>query len=95
MTDDTGGSLGSALTDIFGGEQQANQMAEDAKTLLADAKAGKWAVDEETGTHLRRGITQMQDRLAEISRRIYRLQQARSWVMTPMRRESQSTFTMR
>ncbi|WP_027944775.1 hypothetical protein [Amycolatopsis taiwanensis] len=74
--DSTGGWLGSSLTDIFGGEQQVNQMTEDAKKLLADAKAGKWAVDEETGTHLKRAFTQMQDQLTDVGSRIDRLQRA-------------------
>jgi hypothetical protein len=73
MTDE---ATGSAPTGIFGGERQVNQMAEDAKKLLGEAKAGKWAVDEETGAHLRRGVARMLDRLSEISLRMDRLQRA-------------------
>ncbi|GLY65004.1 hypothetical protein [Amycolatopsis taiwanensis] len=76
MADDTGGVRGSAVAGIFGVGQQVNQMAEDAKKLLANAKAGKWAVDEETGTHLKRAFTQMQDRLNDIAGRLWRLERA-------------------
>ncbi|MFJ8811952.1 hypothetical protein [Amycolatopsis thermoflava] len=72
------GSTSSAdqLADVFGGESQLNAMHADAKRMLADAKAGRWAVDEETGSHLRRAVTQMQDRMSDLTLRINRLQQA-------------------
>ncbi|WAL67062.1 hypothetical protein ORV05_04545 [Amycolatopsis cynarae] len=78
MADDntTSGQFGSSTAGIFGGEQQVNRMADDAGKLLADAKAGKWAVDEETGTHLKRAVTRMQDRLNEITGRVSRLEKA-------------------
>ncbi|WP_027931624.1 hypothetical protein [Amycolatopsis thermoflava] len=72
-----GATTGAAqLAGVFGGEANLNAMHADAKRMLADAKAGKWAVDEETGSHLRRAVTQMQDRLARLDGRIYRLQRA-------------------
>ncbi|MEU0468404.1 hypothetical protein ABZ215_30755 [Amycolatopsis sp. NPDC006131] len=72
-----GATTGAAqLAGVFGGEENLNAMHADAKRMLADAKAGKWAVDEETGTHLRRAVTQMQDRMMDVSRRLYLLQQA-------------------
>ncbi|TVT31542.1 hypothetical protein FNH05_28245 [Amycolatopsis rhizosphaerae] len=78
MADDntTSEQFGSSMAVIFGGEQQVNKMADDAGKLLADAKAGKWAVDEETGTHLKRAVTRIQDRLADIGRRANRLERA-------------------
>ena len=69
-------SAAAQVAGIFGGEDKLTAMNADAKRMLADAQAGRWAVDEETGSHLRRAVTQMQDRLMEISRRIYLLQQA-------------------
>lgn len=72
-----GATTGAAqLAGVFGGEENLNAMHADAKRMLADAKAGKWAVDEETGTHLRRAVTQMQDRMREAAVRIDRLQVA-------------------
>nr|WP_208406760.1 hypothetical protein [Amycolatopsis granulosa] len=50
-------------------------MNADAKRMLAEAKAGHWAVDEETGSHLLRAVTQMQERMSAVSQRIYLLQQ--------------------
>ncbi|NYI93618.1 enoyl-[acyl-carrier-protein] reductase (NADH) [Amycolatopsis endophytica] len=64
------------VAQIFGGEDTLNTMKADAKRMLADAKAGHWAVDEETGSHLRRAVTQMQERMIDLSLRIGRLQQA-------------------
>lgn len=64
------------IAGVFGGEDNLQRMNADAKRMLADAKAGNWAVDEETGTHLRRAVEQMQDRMRDISLRIVRLQQA-------------------
>lgn len=77
MTDDgSTSSVAAQVAGVFGGEDQLNAMNADAKRMLADAQAGSWAVDEETGTHLRRAVTQMQDRLGKVGPRIYRLQQA-------------------
>ncbi|NYI93621.1 DNA-binding ferritin-like protein [Amycolatopsis endophytica] len=64
------------VAQIFGGEDTLNTMKADAKRMLADAKAGHWAVDEETGSHLRRAVTQMHDRMTDIAQRIDRLQRA-------------------
>ncbi|WP_431918125.1 hypothetical protein [Amycolatopsis tucumanensis] len=75
MTDNSG-DVATQVTNVFGGEQQLNTMNTDAKRMLADAQAGRWAVDEETGTHLRRAIEQMKERLDGIRPRIYLLQQA-------------------
>ncbi|WP_435121561.1 hypothetical protein [Amycolatopsis thermoflava] len=72
-----GATTGAAqLAGVFGGEANLNAMHADAKRMLADAKAGKWAVNEETGSHLRRAVTQMQDRMTDLAQRIQRLQQA-------------------
>ncbi|UQS21875.1 hypothetical protein L1857_03065 [Amycolatopsis thermalba] len=64
------------VANVFGGEQQLTTMATDAKRMLADAQAGRWAVDEETGSHLRRAVTQMQTRLGEVGQRVHLLQRA-------------------
>ncbi|HET6503494.1 MAG TPA: hypothetical protein VFG87_22315 [Amycolatopsis sp.] len=72
MTDDTrDGSIISITAAIFGGDRQVTTMAEDADRMLDDARAGKWAVDEETGTHLRQALVEMQQRIAAISSRIH------------------------
>ncbi|MFD4251798.1 hypothetical protein ACFWQL_18860 [Amycolatopsis thermoflava] len=73
---DNSGDVATQVANVFGGEQQLNTMNTDAKRMLADAQAGRWAVDEETGTHLRRAVSQMQARLGEVAPRIYILQQA-------------------
>ncbi|OXM62280.1 MULTISPECIES: hypothetical protein [Amycolatopsis] len=71
-----GATSGAAqIAGMFGGEDNLHKMHADAKRMLADAKAGRWAVDEETGTHLRRAVTQMQERMSALSQRIYLLQQ--------------------
>ncbi|MDQ0378088.1 hypothetical protein [Amycolatopsis thermophila] len=75
MTDDANG-VAAQVADVFGGEQQLNTMNADAKRMLAEAQAGNWAVDEETGSHLRRAVEQMRTELGRISPKIYRLQQA-------------------
>ncbi|GHF09643.1 hypothetical protein GCM10017786_48980 [Amycolatopsis deserti] len=69
-------NIASQVANVFGGEQQLNTMTADAKRMLADAQAGRWAVDEETGSHLRRAVSHMQDQLTDVSRRIYLLKQA-------------------
>ncbi|MFD4193872.1 hypothetical protein [Amycolatopsis thermoflava] len=69
-------NIASQVANVFGGEQQLNTMNADAKRMLADAQAGRWAVDEETGSHLRRAITEMEDRLGDVNPRIYLLKQA-------------------
>jgi hypothetical protein len=74
--EDSKASATAQLAGVFGGEDNLNAMHAGAKRMLADAKAGHWAVDEETGTHLRRAVRQMQDRMIDISLRIGRLQQA-------------------
>ncbi|WP_431921101.1 hypothetical protein [Amycolatopsis tucumanensis] len=61
------------LTAAFGDREQLKAMASTAQQMLADAKSGRWAVDEETGTHLRRAISQMEERLADIGVNIQRL----------------------
>ncbi|GHE93521.1 hypothetical protein GCM10017786_27860 [Amycolatopsis deserti] len=72
---ENGAPAGAAqIAGVFGGEENLNNMHADAKRMLADAKAGRWAVDEETGTHLRRAVEQMEDRMNTLSQRIYRLQ---------------------
>nr|WP_208407124.1 hypothetical protein [Amycolatopsis granulosa] len=49
-------------------------MRSETKRILDGARSGQWAVDEETGSHLRRAITQMQERLAGIAPKIVQLQ---------------------
>ncbi|AIJ20226.1 hypothetical protein [Amycolatopsis methanolica] len=73
---DNSGDVATQVANVFGGEQQLNTMNTDAKRMLADAQAGRWAVDEETGTHLRRAVTQMQTRLNEVGQRVHLLQRA-------------------
>ena len=72
----TTNSVAAEVAGIFGGEDKLNAMNVGAKQMLADAQAGRWAVDEETGSHLRRAVTQMQVRMDALSLRIHRLQQA-------------------
>ncbi len=55
---------------------QLQAMEADTKRLLASARSGNWAVDEETGTHLRRAITTMLERLAGIEENVRRLKRA-------------------
>lgn len=50
--------MASAITSVIGGPDQAKSFADGAKHMLAEAQAGQWAVDEETGTHLRNAISQ-------------------------------------
>ncbi|MEV5297536.1 hypothetical protein [Amycolatopsis methanolica] len=61
------------ITAAFGDREQLKAMGDQAQQLLAQAKSGGWAVDEETGTHLRNAITQAEDRLSRISLNIERL----------------------
>lgn len=75
MSDDVA-DIASQVVNVFGGKQQLTAMNADAKRMLADAQAGRWAVDEETGSHLRRAITDMEDRLGDVNPRIYLLKQA-------------------
>ncbi|NIH77544.1 hypothetical protein [Amycolatopsis viridis] len=72
MTD----GVASQVAAVFGGTEQLTTMSDGAKRMLADAQAGHWAVDEETGSHLHRAVTQMQTELGRISPKIYRLKQA-------------------
>ncbi|GAB3584023.1 hypothetical protein GCM10027445_59610 [Amycolatopsis endophytica] len=44
--------------------------------MLGDAQAGRWAVDEETGIHLRSAIVTMQHRLDQLAPRVGFLKQA-------------------
>ena len=50
----------------------------DAETqrMLDSARAGNWAVDEETGAHLRRAVSQMLERLSGIQENVHRLKNA-------------------
>ncbi|AIJ20884.1 hypothetical protein [Amycolatopsis methanolica] len=65
-------NVGAGFHDI----RQAEAMAADTQRLLDSARSGGWAVDEETGTHLRRAVTQMLERLAGIQENVYRLKSA-------------------
>jgi hypothetical protein len=65
-------NVGAAL----GSEEQLKVMGVEAQRMLDTARAGDWAVDEETGSHLRRAIVQMQQRLSAIEVNISRLQRA-------------------
>ncbi|MEV5298535.1 hypothetical protein [Amycolatopsis methanolica] len=51
-------------------------MAADTQRLLDSARSGGWAVDEETGTHLRLAVTTMLERLTEIQQNVDRLKVA-------------------
>ncbi|NIH81924.1 hypothetical protein [Amycolatopsis viridis] len=61
------------LTEVFGDREQLREMGDQARHLLAEAKSGGWAVDEETGTHLRNAIAQAEDRFSRIAININRL----------------------
>lgn len=61
------------LTGVTGDRDQLKAMGDQAQHLLDDAKSGGWAVDEETGTHLRNAITQAEERLSRISLNVERL----------------------
>lgn len=75
MTENPSDAAGQ-IAAVFGGKEQLNTLHAGAQRMLASAQSGGWAVDEETGSHLRRAVTQMQDRLNEIGQRIYALQRA-------------------
>lgn len=77
MADDTtGGGLGDIAKGVFGGTEQVTSFADTAQHYLDMAKAGDWAIDEETGTHLRGAFAYALQRLAEITLRTSRLEQA-------------------
>ncbi|MFD2419012.1 hypothetical protein [Amycolatopsis pigmentata] len=77
MADDTtGGGLGDIATSVFGGTEQVTSFADTAQHYLDMAKAGDWAIDEETGTHLRGAFAYALKRLAEVAARTHRLEQA-------------------
>lgn len=77
MADDTpGGALGDITTGVFGGTEQVTNFADTAQHYLDMAKAGDWAIDEETGTHLRGAFAYALQRLAEIGYKTHFLQQA-------------------
>lgn len=61
------------LTEAFGDREQLREMGDQARHLLAEAKSGGWAVDEETGTHLRNAIARAEDRFSRIAINIDRL----------------------
>ncbi|GLY64654.1 hypothetical protein [Amycolatopsis taiwanensis] len=73
--DNTGGSPGSIATGISGGDQQVKAIADAAQHYLDMAKAGDWAIDEETGTHLRSAFAHAMERLAQIGNKTYLLEQ--------------------
>jgi len=75
MTDDTG-NVGDALKNAVSSPDGAKTFADSAKHMLGEAQSGRWAVDEETGTHLRRAISHAADQLSRLEYRVQRLQQA-------------------
>lgn len=56
----------SIINGVFGGAEQVKSFADNAKHFLDEAKAGRWAIDEETGTHIRSGIAHVQQELSAI-----------------------------
>ncbi|GLY68769.1 hypothetical protein [Amycolatopsis taiwanensis] len=70
------GSPGSIANSLFGGTGQVKNFADNAKHFLDEAKAGRWAVDEETGTHIRSGIADVQQELSAIRPELRYVQQA-------------------
>lgn len=78
MADDSagGGFIDSITKGVFGGEQQLKSAADTAQHYLDMAKAGEWAIDEETGTHLRSAFAYALQQLEEIKRRTHYLKVA-------------------
>lgn len=74
--DNAGGPLESITDGVFGGEQEVDAVTDAAQHYLDMAKAGEWAIDEETGTHLRNVFAYALRRLGEINAKTYRLEQA-------------------
>lgn len=67
MADETArGFAGSIAEGVFGGTEQVKTFADNAQHYLDMAKAGEWAIDEETGTHLRSGFVYALQQLADI-----------------------------
>ena len=91
MTDNPS-DVATQVANVFGGEQQLNTMNADAKRMLADAQAGNWAVDEETGSHLRRAVAEMENRLGDINPRLYLLKQAPKLGNDPYARQVAAHF---
>lgn len=69
-------SVASAITSAIGGPEQARSFADGAKHMLAEAQAGQWAVDEETGTHLRNAIANAKRQFEGLELRVSYLQRA-------------------
>ncbi|NIH82460.1 hypothetical protein [Amycolatopsis viridis] len=67
--------IADAISNVVGGPEQVKSFADDANRMLEEAQAGHWAVDEETGTHLRSAITTMQNRLDQLAPRVGFLRQ--------------------
>ena len=63
-------SMASAITAAVGGPEQAKSFADGAKHMLGEAQAGRWAVDEETGTHLRSAMVNVHKQLDGLRIRI-------------------------
>lgn len=77
MADDTTtGALGNIAQGIFGGTEKVKSLADTAQHYLDLAKAGAWAIDEETGTHLSKGFAYALEELSKIATRTHRLEQA-------------------
>ncbi|MEU0509919.1 hypothetical protein [Amycolatopsis sp. NPDC006125] len=69
-------SVASAITNAVGSPEQAKSFADGAKHMLGEAQAGRWAVDEETGTHLRSAISHAHGQLDALNARIELLRRA-------------------
>lgn len=70
------GNPDSIVAGVFGGTEQVKSFADNAKHFLDEAKAGRWAVDEETGAHIRSGIAHSQQVLSEVRQELWTIQQA-------------------
>lgn len=72
MTDDnTGGYVGP-----IDGDQQTKSVADAAQYLLDMTRAGDWAIDEETGTYLRKAFAEALAELTMIGNKTYLLERA-------------------
>jgi hypothetical protein len=78
MTDGEGAveGISSAIPGMPMSPAQARSFADGAAHMLGEARSGHWAVDEETGTHLRSAIANAKRRFEGLELRVGYLQRA-------------------
>jgi hypothetical protein len=72
----TAGSLESIISGVFGGTEQVESFAANTRHFLDEAKAGHWAVDKETGTHIISGVAHVQEQLSEVREELWAIERA-------------------